>query len=542
MTCLVEVNRGDIENVVFAIDEDDYEKYVENWGRPWLKLDKTGSGCAPGKPTGARYIYTYDERKRKTSIHRLIMSAEIEAEAQRRGCDPKKLTVDHINGDTLDNRRGNLRVVTQSQNLLSPQKKKTTSHKTTSDQIGVHYDKINDLWCARIMKQSSVLRGASFKTEEDAKNWYKVEKAKHAREIGMDAEPLERLPALVEVHKRIDAWYIVNATGESEEVREVRLAKKTEHNRGVKRELQSERTRELADVTEELNKDPNNLDLLKKKFKLDRANTFSQNRATGEKHRKTQNENQNVIAAAKRANERENLENAEQTDEVRAKLKKLATREKISRARREGTRADVKQKWRENADAARRAAFDTLMTREGADELLHQYNICLPVDRLAMVEREPYKIILNNARRNLKGKKDPKDVALLEFIIDFEKIMKSTNASKAALKRWSNAHATATESPPAYSAEADLENANREMDDFLAENQALYDEYNKMCKTTRRDHLVLNTSDMKWHIGEAKRTINKMRDNKERADLVRFMDEIEWRMNRLKQCTRLVNE
>lgn len=34
----------------------------------------------------------------------------------------------------------------------------------------------------------------------------------------------------------------------------------------------------------------------------------------------------------------------------------------------------------------------------------------------------------------------------------------------------------------------------------------------------------------------AKKRIEEMRENGDRPDLVRFMDEIEWRMNRIKQC------
>ena len=337
---LVEINCGHIEDVFFPADEADYEKYMKQLS-PWLCLDRTST--PPGTPRGSRY--TRVDSPTRTSIHRLIMSAEIEAEAQRRDCEPRSLVVDHINGDALDNRRANLRVGTQSQNLASPQRKKTTKHETTSDQVGVHYDKTNDRWYARIMKENSVLRGTSFKTEGEAKKWYKIEKAKHAREIGMDVEPPTRLPELAEVHERIDAWYIANATGESEEVRARRVGKKVEHNQGLKRELQIKRTRELADVTKKLSEDPNNIDLINKKRKLERAETVSQVRGTGEKMTKEEkqkniNEGRVIRAAAKRASERKRLENCKQTSQVKAKLKKLDMRERLSKARLEGKQVD----------------------------------------------------------------------------------------------------------------------------------------------------------------------------------------------------------
>ena len=68
-------------------------------------------------------------------------------------------------------------------------------------------------------------------------------------------------------------------------------------------------------------------------------------------------------------------------------------------------------------------------------------------------------------------------------------MMMRENVSKAKLKKSSQ---TATES--LYSAETDLANANREMDEFLAEHEALYGEYNGLCNTTRRDHVIINKS------------------------------------------------
>lgn len=49
--------------------------------------------------------YVYRGGRRGEVLHRVIMGA------------PKGLVVDHINGDTLDNRRSNLRVCTNAQNL-----------------------------------------------------------------------------------------------------------------------------------------------------------------------------------------------------------------------------------------------------------------------------------------------------------------------------------------------------------------------------------------------------------------------------------------
>src|SRR5258705_13379826 len=70
------------------------------------------------KKEGAKRIY----------MHRFIMSA------------PKDLEVDHINGNGLDNRKGNLRIVTSEQN-------KWNKHNKIS---GINYHKRDNLWISRI--------------------------------------------------------------------------------------------------------------------------------------------------------------------------------------------------------------------------------------------------------------------------------------------------------------------------------------------------------------------------------------------------------
>jgi HNH endonuclease len=54
--------------------------------------------------------------------------------------------VDHINGDTLDNRRSNLRICTNRQNLLN--RKKPSNN--TSGFVGVHWNKQKNKWHTRI--------------------------------------------------------------------------------------------------------------------------------------------------------------------------------------------------------------------------------------------------------------------------------------------------------------------------------------------------------------------------------------------------------
>ena len=64
------------------------------------------------------------------------------------GIDSRKtdLVVDHINGNTLDNRKRNLRVITQQQNLLN--RRQTELAKTPAK--GVYWDKNRNRWASEI--------------------------------------------------------------------------------------------------------------------------------------------------------------------------------------------------------------------------------------------------------------------------------------------------------------------------------------------------------------------------------------------------------
>lgn len=83
-----------------------------------------------------------------------------------------KETVDHINGDGLDNRRENLRICTQSQNLMRQRKTRGKSKYK-----GVWKHQYKDKWCADIKANGVRHRLGIFKTEKSAAKAYD-EKAK----------------------------------------------------------------------------------------------------------------------------------------------------------------------------------------------------------------------------------------------------------------------------------------------------------------------------------------------------------------------------
>ncbi len=87
-----------------------------------------------GKFYAARSFRVSKRKFKPLSLHREIMNA------------PKRRIVDHENGDSLDNRRANLRLATKSQNVWNCRKRKNTSSRF----IGVHFDKRKGHWAARM--------------------------------------------------------------------------------------------------------------------------------------------------------------------------------------------------------------------------------------------------------------------------------------------------------------------------------------------------------------------------------------------------------
>lgn len=86
-------------------------------------------------------------------MHREIMRA------------PSGLDVDHINGNGLDNRRGNLRLATRKQNTRS---QNGLYANNTSGFIGVSFSKSNEKWEARISPNGKSIIIGYFDDKEEA--------------------------------------------------------------------------------------------------------------------------------------------------------------------------------------------------------------------------------------------------------------------------------------------------------------------------------------------------------------------------------------
>jgi hypothetical protein len=93
---------------------------------------------------------------KKKSAHRLLIN------------EPKDLQVDHINGNTFDNRKSNLRIVTQSVN----QHNRITAR-------GYYWSKQTKRWKAQIRVNKKVIYVGSYNTEAEARTAYLEAKKKY---------------------------------------------------------------------------------------------------------------------------------------------------------------------------------------------------------------------------------------------------------------------------------------------------------------------------------------------------------------------------
>jgi HNH endonuclease/AP2 domain len=129
---------------VSIVDDDDYEKLKDY---KWYRSNK-----------GYAYRNHYFDKKNYiVYMHREIINA------------PKGLTVDHINGNKLDNRKENLRLATPGQNQYNLRK---TKNKTTSKYKGVCWNKQRKGWSAYIRINGKCKTIGLFSDEESAANAY----------------------------------------------------------------------------------------------------------------------------------------------------------------------------------------------------------------------------------------------------------------------------------------------------------------------------------------------------------------------------------
>ena len=109
----------------------------------------------------------YAVRKPKESIymHRIIMKTPI-------GMD-----TDHINGDKLDNRKSNLRIVTRSQNRMNQHKPRKNKYK------GVSFSEKENKWQASLGTRDNRIWAGYHDTQEEAARAYNAAAKQHFGEF-----------------------------------------------------------------------------------------------------------------------------------------------------------------------------------------------------------------------------------------------------------------------------------------------------------------------------------------------------------------------
>ena len=116
----------------------------------WEKFKNIGIYIIPNK-SKIPYLY-FSSAYKQRSLSRYLMG------------DPSGFVVDHINGNTLDNRRKNLRICTQSENLRNSKK----HIKKSSEYKGVSFVKKVQKYRASIRIKGHNFFIGEYKEEKDA--------------------------------------------------------------------------------------------------------------------------------------------------------------------------------------------------------------------------------------------------------------------------------------------------------------------------------------------------------------------------------------
>mgnify|MGYP003304836051 CR=1 FL=1 len=146
-----------LKNEEFYFDIDDYEQIKEYC---WFIDDR-----------GYVLANTFGEKKQKMiQMHRLLMNF------------PEGRDIDHINHNTKDNRRINLRVCSHSDN----QKNIKLSSKNTSGVTGVSWDKYRNSWKVQMQANNEPVKIGRFTNFDDAVKARKEAEEKYFGEYSYD--------------------------------------------------------------------------------------------------------------------------------------------------------------------------------------------------------------------------------------------------------------------------------------------------------------------------------------------------------------------
>ena len=139
-------------NLKVLLDDDDYEKIKNNFNNMKWSITKNHKGLYVQKRVNGKNIY----------LHRYIMN------------NPDGI-VDHINHNTLDNRKNNLRITNNANNLRNGTLR--TNNKTGIN--GVYYDRIRNKYLVKIKVNYKTIYLGRYNTLEEAKKVRKKAEIKY---------------------------------------------------------------------------------------------------------------------------------------------------------------------------------------------------------------------------------------------------------------------------------------------------------------------------------------------------------------------------
>ncbi len=137
-------------NLVTLVDNDDYEKYKNI---NWSLVNKRYAGRQLSRKNGI-------EKQTKVFLHRLIMGIN----------NDLSVSVDHIDGNGLNNQKANLRKCSHSENMCNRGSCKNSSSKYK----GVRWDKERKKWAARIGLRGKGIALGRYENEIDAAVSYNI--------------------------------------------------------------------------------------------------------------------------------------------------------------------------------------------------------------------------------------------------------------------------------------------------------------------------------------------------------------------------------
>lgn len=136
------------------IDSDDFEK-LNNFGYKWHLIWSKTTKSYYAKATKYNGIINGKPSYETILMHRFIMDC------------PKDMTVDHLNYDTLDNRKSNMRVVSIDENNKNRQNK--ANRNSTTGVRNVSYSKSDDKFIVQFQINGKNTFMGKFDTLEEAK-------------------------------------------------------------------------------------------------------------------------------------------------------------------------------------------------------------------------------------------------------------------------------------------------------------------------------------------------------------------------------------